>query len=31
MAGMDMISADWLDDYVNCTDCLLIDLRDRED
>ena len=29
MAGMEMISADRLDEYVNRADCLLIDLRDR--
>lgn len=31
MAGLEMISADWLDAYVDCGDCLLIDLRDREE
>lgn len=31
MSGLEMISADWLDTYVECKDCLIIDLRDREE
>ena len=31
MAGLEMISADRLDEYADRADCLLIDLRDREE